>query len=691
MKTRTISSFVAACCIPSLAHAQPNVIQSDFGGVGLQQIPTARMAAPGALTFNFSRTEPYEQYSVSTQPLSWLELGFRYTRLSGPASELDALLSGYDYLNNGIDAKILLKGEERYWPAIALGFRNLGGSSLFRSEYLVASKRWYSFDFSLGMGWGYLAGDDDIDNAIDNLEVDSQGTVTSNSDYFSTDRLFRGSPALFGGIGYQTPWEPLRFSVEYDANDYKNEPLPSNRDQDSHINAGAHYQLTDNVDMHLGWERGSTLMWGVSLSTNLSGLPQFQSDPPAEPVSASSEHPIEANWQETADKLDSNAGFAVRRITRDDNTLTIEGEPTRYQSLRKSEGRANRILHNRLPENIETFRYRQTNHGLVLRDDVHNRDMFVDAVQQDSNSTLYEQSIYAQTKLAKPTGNVVYEHEPKRFTYGLSPVLVQNAGGPDGYLYQLYLSLDAELRTDSNGWFSGQVGWTLADNLDDYNYSDNGNVDRVRSHRSDYLDESSVGLYNLQYTRVGQLNDNWFVMGYGGILEMMYSGAGGEILYRPLDSIFSYGIDANWVKQRDFDQGFGTRDYDTWTGHATAYFDTGYHDVLAALSVGRYLAKDFGATIDLSREFANGVNMGLWATFTDADDDFDEGDFNRGLYVSLPLDALFSGAGRQKGGLSWQPLTRDSGARLNRRYSLYELTQERDTQYYWRNPEESYE
>ncbi|MGO2133186.1 MAG: YjbH domain-containing protein [Halomonas sp.] len=55
----------------------------------------------------------------------------------------------------------------------------------------------------------------------------------------------------------------------------------------------------------------------------------------------------------------------------------------------------------------------------------------------------------------------------------------------------------------------------------------------MHTYIGDYLSESSLSIENLQYTRTGKLGDNWYAMGYGGLLEMMYVGAGGELLYRP--------------------------------------------------------------------------------------------------------------------------------------------------------------
>src|SRR5690554_5872823 len=108
-------------------------------------------------------------------------------------------------------------------------------------------------------------------------------------------------------------------------------------------------------------------------------------------------------------------------------------------------------------------------------------------------------------------------------------------------------------------------------------------------------------LENLQYTWTRQLDRDVYAMAYGGLLENMFGGVGGEVLYRPFDSSWAIGVDANWVKQRGFRQDFSFRDYSTWTGHVTTYNQTPFWDVLVRASAGRYLAGDYGGTLDLSR------------------------------------------------------------------------------------------
>jgi len=690
--------------------------QSDSGGVGLMQTPTARMAPQGEFSFSYHQAKPYRRYSISLQPADWFEFTFRYTEIENRLYG-SAIAGDRAYLDKGLDAKLRLWAESRYLPELALGMRDAGGTTLFGAEYLVASKRWYDLDFSLGLGWGYLGTRGDMDSPLSLLDsrfkTRPEDAGGDQGGEFALNQLFRGPAAVFAGIEYQTPWKPLVLQLEYEGNDYSNEPSSEPLVQDSPVNIGARYHLNDNLTLHAGWERGNTLMTGITLSANLAGLRQAKRDAPplsvtpapapaATPSSRPQQKPLteglnssttadETDWRATSEQLLANAGIRVHRMVVSGDTLVVEGEPTKYRSLAHTEGRANRILHNSASDAITTFRYRWQSHGLSLRDDVHSRDAFVSAAQSIQAEPDYYYGIYTTPAKGESRGKVVATPETQRFRFDIGPGINQNLGGPDGYLYQLLVRANGEYLTDANGWFSGTVGWTVADNFDKYDYIADSDLPRVRTYIGDYLAESSLGITNLQYTRTKRLSDNWFAMGYGGLLEMMYAGVGSEVLYRPFNSGWALGADLNYVRQRDFDQQFGLRDYSTWTGHLSAYVQTDFEDVLAKVSVGRYLAKDIGTTIDLSREFTSGARMGAWATFTDAGNAFGEGSFDKGVYISLPLDAFFTTYSRDHLALGWQPLTRDGGARLARRYSLYDMTEDRQLDRYWEDRDKVWE
>src|SRR2546428_7496548 len=112
----------------------------------------------------------------------------------------------------------------------------------------------------------------------------------------------------------------------------------------------------------------------------------------------------------------------------------------------------------------------------------------------------------------------------------------------------------------------------------------------------------------------------------------MFGGFGTEWLYRPFGGKSAVGVDVNYARQRDFAQDFGFRDYHVATGHATLYYDTGWNDLLATISAGRYLARAVGATFQLSRAFPNGMTVGGYFTNTNVSaPQFGEGTFHKGI------------------------------------------------------------
>jgi membrane-associated phospholipid phosphatase len=177
---------------------------------------------------------------------------------------------------------------------------------------------------------------------------------------------------------------------------------------------------------------------------------------------------------------------------------------------------------------------------------------------------------------------------------------------------------------------------------------------------------------------VQELGGGHYASAYGGMLETMYGGVGAEWLYRPWQSPLAFGVDVNHVRQRDFAQNFGFRDYEVNTGHATVYWDTGWNDVQLKFSAGQYLAGDTGATIDVRRMFRNGTSIGAWATKTNVSaEQFGEGSFDKGIYLTIPFDVMLPRSAPGTANLVWNPLTRDGGARLSRSTSLFDLTSQR--------------
>ncbi|CAJ1816256.1 hypothetical protein KGEDBEEJ_01486 [Aeromonas hydrophila] len=660
--------------------------QSDFGGAGLLQMPTARMAKEGEFSANYFDNEQYRRWSVSVQPFEWFEATLRYTDIRTRLYSSSPGFSGdQTYKDKGIDFKFRLMQESTWLPTVSLGFRDLMGTGLFDSEYVVASKRYGPFDFTLGMGWGNMGESGNITNPFCRWKDDwcgRDGSYSSEGGKFETGSMFHGNSALFGGVEYQTPWQPLRLKLEYDGNDYSNE-FAGKVTQSSPINVGVVYRVFDYMDTHLSYQRGNTLMWGVTLRTNFNDLRQNHLDEP-HPVYMESRVPAEdtaVNWTAMADQFDRNAGWQESTITQHQNSVSLSGQQYKYRDPQETLDRTAVIAANQLPASVTELKVIERQRNLALQETV----IDLDSVREANMPPILgdEKSVKSHKQAPESQmGDVRYQSDAERFSYSFDPSLTQSFGGPESfYMYQVGVNANSELRLSEKNWLQGTLFFNVANNFDEFNYktppADADKLPRVRTWIREYVDSSNILLNNLQLTHLDQFSQDWYGQVYGGYLEMMYAGAGGELLYRPFGKSWALGVDGNWVKQRDWNNTLKMADYDVVTGHVTGYWQLPFLEgVTAKVAVGRYLAGDVGATFDFSKRFDSGIVMGAYATLTDVSaDEYGEGSFTKGIYVTIPFDLMLIRPTTSKGTIGWVPLTRDGGQMLNRSQSLYDLTE----------------
>ena len=179
--------------------------------------------------------------------------------------------------------------------------------------------------------------------------------------------------------------------------------------------------------------------------------------------------------------------------------------------------------------------------------------------------------------------------------------------------------------------------YSLADNFDDLRYPP---VDtfpaQVRSDVKQYLKNMDEGILigRAQIDYYKTLTENNHLMFSLGILEDMFSGLGIEYLYYKPDTNYSFGFELFNVKKRDYEWQFGHLEYQNITGHINFnYRNYGIIPFDMQISYGEYLAGDVGATIEFSRNYKNGMEFGVFASFTDVStDQFGEGSFDKGVF-----------------------------------------------------------
>jgi hypothetical protein len=679
----------------------PTRFLNDFGGVGLIQTPTARFSSDGQLYFGGGRVYPYERYFVTVQGTSWLEATLRYSSVDNRLfSEVPEFSGDQSYKDRGLDVKLKLFDEGRIRPALAVGARDFLGTGLFSSEYVVLSKSGGPFDTSLGIAWGNLGSRGHIRNPLGLISSRFDERSRSNSALGGTlsNDYFEGRAAFFGGISYETPIPGLTAKIEYDPNDYQSEALGNRFKVDSPINVGLDYRVRSWLHVGASLERGNRIGLKLVLTTNVnrrSRMPKI--DPPApamQPSPAQSSAPTSLDAGTVSTAPTSTAGnlpgangvslISAPGADVDKNTLasalaqqgsglyaahfeaaraTLYVGQARFRNIATGLGRIARTAFSVLPPAYSAVTIVLVEGGVetmsvtMLRSDLEKA-----LTPRGSTDELFVRTRFEPAPLTLDNANYQTEAGPG-FFYSFRPGLRTTLGRPEQFiLYQLFARANGFLELGRGKSVTGSLAVNLSDNFDKLRIPSDSLLPRVRSDIKEYLREGKTSIPYLQADYNFNIAPSLYGHVYGGLLEEMFGGVGGEILYRPYDANWAIGAELTYAKQRDYDQWFSFRGYDVVTGHITGFYHLEGLNLDAQVKAGRYLAKDWGATFQLARTFKSGVSVGAFATFTDVSArEFGEGRFDKGLFLSIPLDILYIRNVRSGIGVLWRPLIRDGG------------------------------
>jgi hypothetical protein len=680
---------------------------NDFGNVGLLQTPTARMRRDGEFGLGVSTVRPYNQIHFFLQPLPWLEGSLRYTDVTNRLYSNDPSFSGFQhYKDKSADLKVRLLTEGEYRPAVAFGVQDIGGTGLFSSEYLVSNYHWYDLDFSFGLAWGRLGSGGGIYNPMrllsSHFDKNRYVTQTNSAGGFGLNRLLTGRTiGPFGGVEWVTPLRGLAVRVEYDGNDYQHEGLGDNQHQSLPVNFGLAYRGLSGLDMGVGLERGNTVMARFAIYTNLQRLRGVSKT--ADPVPAAL-RPVEAPAAAPASAADlgtdasaaakkaapaaaprapafsvddksqlvlklrealGQQGFTLIAADCDDYSgiLRVWLSQDAFRNPAKATGRAARVLAAVAPPSFAQFVLVFVDKGVEnYRAEVARREFQNAAAGNDRDAAL------AAVTLQGPGdgfGAAQYFDATRlpKFSWDTGPAVRQSVGGPDTfYVGQLYWKLAAGVDLTDHLSLSGSAGFNIINNFSDIKLKSNSTLPHVRSDVAQYLQQGGDGMISLEADYIWSPLPDLYHRFSLGIFEEMYGGVATELLYRPYGRSWALAVDLNRVKKRGFDEQFDFLPYTVTTGHVTLYYKPDFYNLLFKLSAGRYLAKDKGGTLDISRQFDSGARVGVFATKTNVSSaQFGEGSFDKGVYISLPLDLFFARSTRREAGFTFRPLTRDGG------------------------------
>lgn len=339
-------------------------------------------------------------------------------------------------------------------------------------------------------------------------------------------------------------------------------------------------------------------------------------------------------------------------------------------------GRAARVLDRHAGPAVTTFGLARVHGGSETYLSTLQRDDLVAAIEgTGSVEEIWLNTVVGDRQQTGLTDAVRNDTGTPRLRWGVAPVLTQHIGRSEESVYFADLSVDllAELQLSRGISASGALRRFLFGNIDTIETLPTPGLPQARSDAPAFSRDGRTGIPYLQLDYHFGLTPSLFGRVSAGLFEQMYGGVGGELLYLPQNGFWALSGEVNWVAKRDSDMLFGFQSRDVVTGDISLHTEWAA-DIQATLRGGRFLAGDWGGTLDVSREFSNGMRLGGFVTLsTDSREEFGASNPDKGLYISMPLGMLWPfGGPRDQVEARFTDLVRDSGQRLRLNDRLYD-------------------
>ena len=560
-----------------------------------------------------------------------------------------------------------------------MGLDDFAGTGYFNREYIVGTSNYSNLKVSLGVGWGKFTGQNKFNNPLDKLSPKfSVRPKLSDVGYGgnpSYNQWFRGDAAIFGGFEYNfRNIKKLKLKAEYDPYDYMDFSANNRRDaslmlrkKDSNINIGLSYKVNKFLTIDTSYIKGNTLNlnFNIALTFNddLSSKPSFKPE-----IKKYYENQNKQSFYEDLLRNLNNNNLFLQTAELNERQLDVSISTSQYRNALRSASYASYIANETANLNnvdLGSINITHINAGVELN----NVSFIANHLEKDSILPIEVKKYYTKISSGQPRNYLNNEFQPKvEFPVifsSLSPAIVSHIGNPERFYFGgVALKYNTEAQFSRNLILTSEINYSLFNNIQDTIAGPGSKMEHVRTDLVQYLKQDDFYLTRMQLDYIWAIRKNFYAKISAGIFETMYGGFGGEILFKPFENNFTVGADLFYVKQRTFEQRFDFRDYETLTGH----INFGYLlplGIESNISFGKYLAKDIGYTLDLSRRTASGFKAGIYFTRTDVSAElFGEGSFDKGFYFQIPLDLLSNSYNGNYSTFRLSPLTRDGGAKL---------------------------
>lgn len=671
---------LAAAGGAAFAADAPFAGAANWGGTGLMEIPTARVLSEGRYRVGASQIDPYRYYYGAVSPFAGLEIGGRVTEILG----VPALLEGYgNDKDKAVDLKYQLLSEGKWTPALAVGIMDPHGTRRFASQYLVASKQIYPFDFTIGFGNGRFG----------KRSLPAQGEGI-RIEMLSDNASWRRDGQFFGGIEFAAT-EELSLMAEYSpiryhekTNDtaqpkYFREAVPSK------LNIGLRWRPLSWLEADLSWQRGNQFGANLSVAFDL-GVPLIPLYD--HPYRESPEHrqgPLAARLERAL----AASGFGSIGVLREGEELWITARNNRYYYTPRAFGVMLQVVAAIVPADVRRVRLILTENGIPKTAMAAERDDAALLAAERLTTDEFLRLLEREGGLPRPAsdsdmppGLRVRKKAGDYWGYGLNPSIRMFLNDPSGFL---------KYRLGVRGWVSlyPWTGASLVTGLEIHplNTVSTSNEPLSRPVRTDIVpyQQNKVSLGMLMGEQIVKLPHQIYGKLAGGLLEIQYGGLDGEVAMPLFSGRLLVGLSGSLVKKRDPDDPFRFKSNDFKEHYLTGFINTRLNlpEVEGAvdLKLGQFLAGDRGTRVTVSK-FINGVILSAWYSRTDTDifaDSFNRGYHDKGVALTIPI-RLFRGKDTKTAySFSFSPWTRDVAQDIDHFSPLFDVIG-RDTEIYLR-------
>ena len=694
-----------------LADPMIGTVTNRYGLPGAIDTPSAEMTPDATLGAVLGYSALGNTAGLSFQILPRVTGVLRYGKFDSTEED-----RGY-VRDRSFDIRVSLLDESPggWRPAVAVGLQYAIGTGFYASEYVVATKTLSPrLRVSAGLGWGRLASSGGIGSLIDDRGApdDEEGGT------LNTDQWFRGEAAPFLNIQWKAT-DKLTLLAEYSGDDYAcetgdadscprdvwlsdEEPLSTNINVGLSYQAGQNYQIGAYVlgGKHFGIQASMTL--NPRQAPFPSGLEKGPAPVRLRPAVAADPDGWSGAWAQdpTAQPAIQQAlGDALRKegqvlesMVLTANRAEVRIRNNRYVQQAEAVGRTARLMTRALPPSVETLVVTSVEGGMPVSSVTMRRS---DVERLENTEVGQIASVAALTDAdPRPAGLVRSPDVTPRFQWGLRPYLSTGLFDPDEpFRFEVGAAATASYELLPGLTLKGTVRQRLFGNaeqdapgdftVDEYLAltdeeiaAENNGVYRVRSDGRMYSGNDKPRVPELTLAWNAHPTSTVYTRVTVGLLENMYGGVSGEVLWKPVNSPLALGAEINRVRKRDYTNAFEFLDYEVTTGHVSAYYEFG-GGFVGQLDVGRYLAGDDGATVTLTREFASGWSVGAYATKTNLSaEEYGEGSFDKGIEIKIPLAWATGMPSKRTVGGSLSSLNRDGGRRVRVDDRLYETVRD---------------